>query len=375
MNIPLFSSLSDIDQAGVNLICSLGIPPMDAFLLLKDLLNASRGRGNRIARARKCIRLGEEALVNREKSVPFSHAIAASLEAKSHRRPRTLQEIRYIATRMMKKCPELARKQVRSITPEDCEHYLLQSFSTVRQRYKGRLILSGILNFSLKRGWCRKNAASLVPPPPLKETRIRALSLYEAKQLLHTAKRMFSGECLPACALMLYAGIRPYEVRRLTWNRINLKSGLVSLAPNHTKTGGSRHVSILPVLAAILNQAGSMHNSGKLVCPPNWRKVAGYPPTVRYFKKEGMGTGRAKAHVRILSPGPFRQLFPSSEGDGACHPLPSADTLSEYGRNHPHHRGHVLDTRTQSPLPPVARLTKIRLALHGQRRIVFSHSG
>ena len=59
MNIPLFSSLSDIDQAGVNLICSLGIPPMDAFLLLKDLLNASRGRGNRIARARKCIRLGE----------------------------------------------------------------------------------------------------------------------------------------------------------------------------------------------------------------------------------------------------------------------------------------------------------------------------
>ena len=272
MNIPLFSSLSDIDQAGVNLICSLGIPPMDAFLLLKDLLNASRGRGNRIARARKCIRLGEEALVNREKSVPFSHAIAASLEAKSHRRPRTLQEIRYIATRMMKKCPELARKQVRSITPEDCEHYLLQSFSTVRQRYKGRLILSGILNFSLKRGWCRKNAASLVPPPPLKETRIRALSLYEAKQLLHTAKRMFSGECLPACALMLYAGIRPYEVRRLTWNRINLKSGLVSLAPNHTKTGGSRHVSILPVLAAILNQAGSMHNSGKLVCPPNWEK-------------------------------------------------------------------------------------------------------
>lgn len=69
---------------------------------------------------------------------------------------------------------------------------------------------------------------------------------------------MFSGECLPACALMLYAGIRPYEVRRLTWNRINLKSGLVSLAPNHTKTGGSRHVSILPVLGRH-SQPGGFH--------------------------------------------------------------------------------------------------------------------
>lgn len=261
-----------MDQTGMKLIRSLGISPMDAFLLLKDLLNASGGRGNRITRARRFIRLGEEAVADKEKSVPFPHAAAASLEARRHRRPRTLQEIRSMAARMMKKCPELKRKQVRSITPEDCEHYLLKSFSTVRQRYKGRLILSGILNFSLKRGWCRRNAASLVPPPTLKETRIRALSLYEAKQLLRAAGRLFGGECLPACALMLYAGIRPYEVRRLTWKRVNLKSGLVSLAPGHAKTGGSRHVSILPVLAAILNQAGSMHHSRKPVCPPNWEK-------------------------------------------------------------------------------------------------------
>ena len=74
--------------------------------------------------------------------MPFSQAVRASLEARKHRRPRTLQEIRYMAARMMKKCPELARKQVRSITPEDCGRYLRKSFSTPRQRHKGRLILS-----------------------------------------------------------------------------------------------------------------------------------------------------------------------------------------------------------------------------------------
>ena len=236
MNIPTSSFLTDTDQTGILLIRSLGIPPMDAFLLLKDLLDTSRGRGDRITRAKRCIRLGGEALADRETSVPFSQAVRASLEARKHRRPRTLQEIRYMAARMMKKCPELTRKQVRSITPEDCERYLRKSFSTPRQRHKGRLILSGILNFSLKRGWCRRNAAFLVPPPILREKRIRALSLYEAKRLLHTAEQLFHGACLPACALMLYAGIRPHEVKRLTWKNINLKSGLVSLAPSHTKT-------------------------------------------------------------------------------------------------------------------------------------------
>lgn len=102
--------------------------------------------------------------------------------------------------------------------------------------------------------------------------RIRALSLYEAKRLLHTAEQLFRGECLPACALMLYAGIRPHEVKRLTWKHINLKSGLVSLAPTHTKTGGSRHVSILPVLGSILSRMSSAGSPARSVCPPNWEK-------------------------------------------------------------------------------------------------------
>ena len=66
--------------------------------------------------------------------------------------------------------------------------------------------------------------------------------------------------------------IRPHEVKRLTWKNINLKSGLVSLAPSHTKTGGSRHVSILPVLGAILSRTSSAGSPSRPVCPPNWEK-------------------------------------------------------------------------------------------------------
>ena len=82
MNIPTSSFLTDTDQTGILLIRSLGIPPMDAFLLLKDLLDTSRGRGDRITRAKRCIRLGGEALSHMRPP--------ARREARKHRRPRTL---------------------------------------------------------------------------------------------------------------------------------------------------------------------------------------------------------------------------------------------------------------------------------------------
>ena len=48
---------------------------------------------------------------------------------------------------------------------------------------------------------------------------------------------------------MIFAGIRPQEVERLLWENIALRDGCIILNSKHTKTGGARHVTILPVLA------------------------------------------------------------------------------------------------------------------------------
>ena len=87
MNIPTSSFPSDTDQTGILLIRSLGIPPMDAFLLLKDLLDTSRGRGDRITGPNDAYGWEERLLPTGETSVPFSQAVRASLEARKHRRP------------------------------------------------------------------------------------------------------------------------------------------------------------------------------------------------------------------------------------------------------------------------------------------------
>ncbi len=259
-------------QVGHQLIDSLSISPMEAYLLLRELLDGSRGRGNKVRRAQKCLRLGVDELEKAEKSVAFSQAVQESLEAKEHRRPRTLQEIRTIANRLIRLCPELKVKQVRSITTDDCRKWLNKCFSTPRQWNKGRIILSGIFSYSQKRGWCDKNVAEALPKPHIKERRIQPLTLEETSRLLHSAGTLYGGACLPACALMLYAGLRPKETHRLTWACINLKEGVVNIEPEHSKTGGSRQVEIRPILKKILTPHARCQHPLSSICPPNWVK-------------------------------------------------------------------------------------------------------
>ena len=71
--------------------------------------------------------------------------------------------------------------------------------------------------------------------PRLKEHSIPVLSLEEMRRLLAAAEEYDGGACLAAVGLMLYAGIRPEEVRRLDWAQINLREGMVSLRARHSR--------------------------------------------------------------------------------------------------------------------------------------------
>lgn len=262
-----------MNAAAIRLIEESGLSLMDAAFLIRELTQHLDGREQITTHAQMCIRLGKEELGKRKKTVPFRQAVEESLVTKQHRRPRTLSEIKTVCTRFMKYCPKLANKPVRAIRTEDCLHYIRQAFSTPRQQYKARLILSGVFSIARKRGWCDGNPATRVELPPFQEQPIRALSLQEVGELVKSAKTFYDGACIPPLALMLYAGIRPAETTRLTWSMINLEEKVICLHASHSKTGGSRHVHIHPVLHALLKQwaPGKEHASAP-VCPPNWLK-------------------------------------------------------------------------------------------------------
>ncbi len=238
-------------------------------LELAESAGATHLRGTAlINRCRRVIQLGCRAHTQERRSTTFSKAIHSAIESREYRRPRTRAEFAGICRRLLRAAPTLARRRVHGITAEDCRHLLESVFSTPRQRAKGRLILHGVFAHCLQQGWCQNNPVSSLRAPRLEESEIRPLSTTELSRLLRAARNPEHRACLPALGLMLWAGLRPTEVTRRCWEGNDETAGVLVLRPRHSKTGGTRHATLYPVLSAWLQQAEGTRRGP--LCPRSW---------------------------------------------------------------------------------------------------------
>ena len=288
------------ESAAIELLKSTGVGVLAAAQIACAALKAGHGR---IKRTLQCLTLGEEELKRMQKTVTFKHAVATALEARKDRRPRTLSDFRYVCRRFIKRCPGLAAKRMRSIRTEDCARYIHTAFDTPSQRAKARRILSALFGTAYKRGWCSENPVARVEIPRIQEERIRILRPNEITNLLHTAAKYEGGKCLAAVGLMLYAGIRPHEVARLTWQEIDTESQSIAILPRHSKTGGARCVSIQPPLARLLQRCP--HPANARICPTRWqhhwrrlRRLAGWNGTTKHWQPDALRHTFASYHLR-----------------------------------------------------------------------------
>ena len=256
---------TDKEQAALAILKSTGADILEAAIVAKKALEAGHGR---IRRAMKCLAAGENALRQQTRTVSFEKAVQAALEARRARRLRTIYDFRYFCKRFMKRCPGLAKRRMRSITPQECAQYIDMAFDTPRQRRKARLILSGIFSTAEKQGWCDTNPVTKVEAPHVVETQVPVLKPDEIAKLTTTAEQYRDGSCAAAVGMMLYAGIRPHEVARLTWAEVDLQERAIYIHPRHSKTGGARRVSIHKPLLRILKKRYKRDDAS--ICPPNW---------------------------------------------------------------------------------------------------------
>lgn len=259
--------LNEKEWAALAVLKSAGGDVLETAIIAKELLSAARGRTKR---ARECIAEGVAALRLREKTVSFEKAVAAALEARGQRRQRTQVDFRYFTRRFMQRCKGLARRRVRSITPQECAQYIQAAFDTPRQRQKARLILSGVFGTAVKRGWCSSNPVAQVETPQVEEHPVPILTPQEIARLQETAESYNGGCGAAAVGMMLYAGIRPHEVERLTWSQVDLREKAIFIRPQHSKTGGARRITIhRPLLEILLRHR---RNDGTRICPPQWQR-------------------------------------------------------------------------------------------------------
>ena len=134
---------------------------------------------------------------------------------------------------------------------------------------KGRSFLHAIFEFAIRREWCDKNPIKLIERKKVVEKEIIPLKLSETKRLIKTARNE-SPKYAMVAALLVYAGIRPREVRKLSWRDIDTEENTITVRSQCSKTGGVRHVEISPVLNSLLIVNKSETHSS--VCPADWQR-------------------------------------------------------------------------------------------------------
>ncbi len=224
-----------------------------------------------MAHCRRVIELGVKSLQTQKQTVPFKQAFEETLRIKADSSAVTFRDIRYFMRKLMRCVPGLEKRPARDITSAECAVMLEKVFPSPCQRKKARSILSGVFTVARKRGWCAENPVAHVDVPIVREREIRPLMPEECQRLLSAAQRPEHRACAPALGLMMWAGVRPHEVRRLRWADIDPEEKEVLIPARHSKTGGGRHIPLCAPLVDLLKK--HRREQGEFICPPQWPKA------------------------------------------------------------------------------------------------------
>ncbi len=246
-----------------------GISVLDAARLICNVLDylPKNSTLTPIQFCSKIIETGKQHIHISEMSV--SEGFALYLEYKRHLRKDSFNDIRYLGNRLLRTNPELGKRNFSELSVSECEEWLNAAFHTNQQFNKARTMLHGLFEFALRREWCDKNPIKRIERKKVVEKEIQPLKLAETKRLIITAQNE-SPEYAVVAALLVYTGIRPREVRRLTWRDIDTEEKTITVRSQCSKTGGVRQVEIPPVLNRLLITHKSQNTSH--ICPTDWQR-------------------------------------------------------------------------------------------------------
>lgn len=245
---------------------------VDSARFVRNILDAKPSDSN-LTDAQFVLKVIETGLRNiRAKEMSLADGFALYLKSKQHLRPDSIRDIRCIGNRLLRTNPELSGRNFSELSVSECEEWLNAAFHTdnqfkrsaneispqakdpkgetahkvsASQFNKARTMLHGLFEFALRREWCDKNPIKRIERKKVVEKEIQPLKLSETKRLIKNAQRE-SPEYAVVAALLVYTGIRPCEVRRLTWRDIDTEEKTITVRSQCSKTGGVRQVEIPP---------------------------------------------------------------------------------------------------------------------------------
>ena len=135
-------------------------------------------------------------------------------------------------------------KNVSDLTSDDCRDFVMRDNTGPRTQINNRLAGSNFLNWCLRRKYTDTNPMLVVDKPATDSHEPSVLAVHDCRRLLSAAQEYNQGVLLPYVAISLFAGLRPAEVARLTWDRIDLEEKTITLDGSMAKTRQRRIVKL-----------------------------------------------------------------------------------------------------------------------------------
>jgi len=137
-----------------------------------------------------------------------------------------------------------------------------------RKQYRGTV--RTLFRFAKKRGYIQADPTEGLLTVKVKQRLPSILTPKQTQDLLNGTRAYGGGLMLPYFAIGAFAGLRPEELRRLTWDAIDFEAGEIYVSHEDSKTAQDRFVTMPECLTAWLGEIPAAARRGRL----NWSRRA-----------------------------------------------------------------------------------------------------
>lgn len=194
---------------------------------------------------------------HRDAAPALGLAIEALIKAKAsaNLRPSYIRSLRQYLDQFGRwRCVET---NLADITVDDLDAWFAERDEAPSSRASNIGRLSSLFSFAVRRRWIPHNPCDALERPRLDARTPRILTPEEARLMLETCRARWP-RFVPALALMLFVGVRPFEVQRLSWSAIDLDAATIRIDGAASKVRGRRIARIPPNACAWLRIGGDI---------------------------------------------------------------------------------------------------------------------
>ncbi len=162
-------------------------------------------------------------------------------------------------------------RQVNEISYQELQNFLRKPALSGVSVNNYRKELLAFFNWCKKLNYCLDNPVEKIEIIKVDQKLPEIFSLKQVTQLINEAVKIENGALIPYITIGLFAGLRPFEMQRISWEEIDLDEGLITLQGKHTKNRNQlRHVDITDNLLEWLLPARARNLD---IYPLNWRQL------------------------------------------------------------------------------------------------------